>query len=119
MTACPKCGATPAVVWMPGGAFYQRTECQCGRKTRWVACGHDATADASDDVPTPQGGCVMGASSLECAGCGKKGPDVQKRRQNTAYHDDASNWSVLCPDCQAEANEYWAERWAEYYSGCL
>ena len=55
MTACPKCGATPAVVWMPGGAFYQRTECQCGRKTRWVACGHDATADASDDEVTPRG----------------------------------------------------------------
>lgn len=46
---CPKCGAIPIVVWMPGGAFYQRTECQCGRKTRWVACGHDAAADASDD----------------------------------------------------------------------
>lgn len=59
------------------------------------------------------------ADALECAGCGKTGPDVLRRRQNTSYHDDESNWCVLCPDCQEEANEYWAERWAEYHSGLL
>ncbi len=25
------------------------TECICGRKTRWVVCGHDAEADTTDD----------------------------------------------------------------------
>lgn len=49
---CPSCGAIPAIVWRPGGAFQQRTECMCGRKTRWVVCGHDATASPNDaEVP--------------------------------------------------------------------
>lgn len=38
------------------------------------------------------------------------------RRQNTAYNDDELNWAFLCPSCQEEANEYWQERWNEYYS---
>ena len=46
---CPSCGAVPAIMWRPGGAFQQRTECICGRKTRWVMCGHDATAATTDD----------------------------------------------------------------------
>lgn len=45
---CPACGSQAAIVWRPGGAFQQRTECICGRKTRWVACGHDATANTTD-----------------------------------------------------------------------
>lgn len=45
---CPDCGAVPAVMWRPGGAFQQRTECECGRKTRWVQCGHGAAAAPSD-----------------------------------------------------------------------
>ena len=44
----PSCGSQAAVVWRPGGAFQQRTECICGRKTRWVACGHGATANTTD-----------------------------------------------------------------------
>ena len=49
---CPSCGVVPAIVWRPGGAFQQRTECICGRKTRWVMCGHDARANATDDETT-------------------------------------------------------------------
>lgn len=49
MNKCPRCNAIPELVWRPDGAFQQRTECQCGRKTRWVMCGHDAHADALDD----------------------------------------------------------------------
>ena len=45
---CPACAATPRRVWRPGGAFQQRTECDCGRRTRWVMCGHDAIAEATD-----------------------------------------------------------------------
>lgn len=48
-SSCPSCGALPAIMWRPGGAFQQRTECVCGRRTRWVMCGHDAEADATDD----------------------------------------------------------------------
>jgi hypothetical protein len=46
---CPSCGAVPAIMWRPGGSFQQRTECICGRATRWVVCGHDARANATDD----------------------------------------------------------------------
>lgn len=45
---CPDCGAVPAIMWRDEGAFQQRTECICGRVTRWVHCGHDAKASASD-----------------------------------------------------------------------
>lgn len=45
---CPSCGAVPAIMWRDAGAFQQRTECMCGRKTRWVHCGHDAVASPSD-----------------------------------------------------------------------
>ena len=50
---CPDCGSIPAIVWRPGGVFQQRTECICGRVTRWVMCGHDARASASDATANP------------------------------------------------------------------
>lgn len=40
-----------------------------------------------------------------------------KRRQNTAYVNDELNWNTLCPVHQEEADQYWEERWAEYYAG--
>lgn len=46
-------------------------------------------------------------------GCGRPGI---WRRQNTQYEDDFSNWACLCEDCQAEADEYWAEMWRCYYN---
>lgn len=49
-TPCPACSGVAVVVWRDGGAFQQRTECTCGRKTRWVMCGHDAQADTTDDL---------------------------------------------------------------------
>jgi hypothetical protein len=49
-TPCPDCGRIAVVVWRDGGIFHQRTECLCGRKTRWVVCGHDASADTTDDI---------------------------------------------------------------------
>ena len=36
-------------------------------------------------------------------------------RQNTAYSDDKLNFRTYCPICQKEADEYWADRWAEVY----
>ena len=41
---------------------------------------------------------------------------VKRRRQNTAYEDDESNFVVACKNCFEEIQEYWAERWAEYHS---
>ena len=56
---------------------------------------------------------------LACHGCEKQGDDVKRRRQKTQYVDEESNFSTLCDECQKEADEYWSERWAEYYVGCL
>ena len=56
---------------------------------------------------------------LICQRCEKTGNDVMRRPQNTAYVDEESNWAVLCAECQEEADEYWNDMWAEYYSGCM
>lgn len=45
--------------------------------------------------------------------------DAYKRRQNTAYVNDESNWVVMYDDCFEENCKYWDEMWKEYYSDCL
>jgi len=37
-----------------------------------------------------------------------------RRRQNTAYNDEESNYATLCAEHHAESDEYWEERWHEY-----
>lgn len=54
---------------------------------------------------------------VKCVCCG--GTAAYKRRQNTAYLDEESNYCVLCEGCQVEADAYWQERWDEYYAGRL
>ena len=55
--------------------------------------------------------------NLICERC--KSNNASKNRQRTAYVDDSKNFATLCPTCQVEEDEYWDERWAEYYSGCM
>jgi len=55
----------------------------------------------------------------QCPCCLDMRYTVEKRRLNTQYGDDESNWLKSCIECYAERVEYYAERWAEYYSGCL
>ncbi len=38
-------------------------------------------------------------------------------RQNTQYVDDKSNWVCCCDKCFEEIQDYWSDRWSEYYSG--
>jgi len=45
--------------------------------------------------------------------CFKKG---KRQRQNTAYHEDESNWIFVCDKCLEEINEYWTGMWQDYYS---
>ena len=42
-----------------------------------------------------------------------------RRRQHTAYGDDAKNWVTMCDECATINNRQWAELWKDYYSGCL
>jgi len=44
---------------------------------------------------------------------------VGRRRTRTAHADDAQNFEVPCLDCYEEHDDYWNERWDEYYRGCL
>ena len=58
-------------------------------------------------------------AQAKCQECDKTSDDVQRRRQNTMYVNEENNYATLCADCQKDADEYWTERWAEYYAGCL
>ena len=65
--------------------------------------------------------CCVRKEPVQCEGF--SGPcsstEASKVRLNTQYSDDASNWAVLCPVCEAEAREYWNEMWSDYYSDKL
>ena len=54
---------------------------------------------------------------MKCSHCKKNG--AKKRRQNTNYPNDESNFAILCDDCQKDADEYWREMWDEYYKEVL
>jgi hypothetical protein len=41
----------------------------------------------------------------------------KKRRMNTAYIEEKSNYCCVCKDCYQEVEAYWDERWSEYNSG--
>lgn len=41
---------------------------------------------------------------------------VKRRRQNTAYQDEESNYITVCRECFDEVEEYWDERWKEYHN---
>lgn len=61
----------------------------------------------------------MVTEGYECWRCHSRWGVVARRRQNTCYNDHESNFAVLCRPCQADADDYWAERWAEYRSMVL
>lgn len=48
-----------------------------------------------------------------CHNCRRLG--AEKYRQRTQYYDDELNWATLCNECRKGNDEYWDERWAEYY----
>jgi len=43
----------------------------------------------------------------------------KRRRMNTQYLNEESNWCVACDDCFEAIEAEWAERWDEYYRGCM
>jgi len=47
------------------------------------------------------------------------GMKVERYRMNTAYVEHEMNYANGCELCQKETNEYWDERWKEYYSNVL
>ncbi len=62
----------------------------------------------------------LGPIPATCPCCGK--PDdftIAIRPRLTAYNDDHLNYLTSCAECYKMDYEYYAERWEEYWSGCL
>ena len=53
---------------------------------------------------------------LCCVVCGS---EAKRRRQSTAYVNDELNFVIACDDCFKEIEEYWMERWDDYWSSVL
>lgn len=54
-----------------------------------------------------------------CPCCEQEKPDIRKRRKNTAYVNEESNWLVSCDECFQDTVAYYAELWADYYADCM
>jgi|694.fasta_scaffold01261_37 hypothetical protein len=52
-----------------------------------------------------------------CDYCGRFG--ALTYHQRTQYENPAENIVTLCPACKERNDEYWDERWADYYSDIL
>jgi len=54
-----------------------------------------------------------------CPYCLTHSITVGRRPTRTAYHEKSWNFEVSCIDCYELHDEYWRDRWHEYYSNCL
>ena len=55
----------------------------------------------------------------QCQECRKWLCYPKRCRQSTMYQDDESNYVTCCADCFEKIEEYWVERWEEYWSSRL
>lgn len=53
----------------------------------------------------------------KCPCCERMMYSVCRRRLNTSYEEEESNYLNSCLYCFADQYEYYAERWDEYYQG--
>jgi len=62
------------------------------------------------------GGALIGMQAgRHCEHCGRFSRNVRRRRLNTAYVDEESNWLFGCLECYDRATEYFEQLWDEYY----
>lgn len=54
-----------------------------------------------------------------CGMCQEMKPLVQRRRMNTQYADNESNYVECCLECFRDIEEGWAEQWRDYWAGRL
>lgn len=52
----------------------------------------------------------------KCPCCEEMSYSIERRRRNTSYEDDESNYLTSCLHCYAQDFEYYAERWEDYYA---
>lgn len=62
---------------------------------------------------------IRGWFPRKCPCCGAWQYGVLKRRLNTAYCNEDSNWQVSCERCYEKSIDYYNEMWAEYNAGRL
>lgn len=56
--------------------------------------------------------------SLQCNCCKEVSEEVIAYHQHTMYEDTESNYVELCYACKKDDDQYWEERWEEYYLDC-
>lgn len=54
-----------------------------------------------------------------CPSCLRHSITVTRRPTRTMYEDPESNFEISCIDCFEEHDDYWRERWDDYYAGLL
>lgn len=54
-----------------------------------------------------------------CPGCGRMSRSVERRRLNTQYVDDDSNYLTSCCDCYDDMYEHYRDLWQSYYGDSL
>lgn len=54
-----------------------------------------------------------------CPMCKKESATVERRRQNTAYLEEESNWVTVCEDCFEEIQWQWEQMWRDLYGNIL
>jgi hypothetical protein len=59
----------------------------------------------------------MESTVNKCQRCGSPGAITYEQR--TRYVDHKLNIVTLCPICKEENDDYWDERWEDFYSDCL
>lgn len=86
---------------------------------RCFECGEEigpGAAHQDDDGQRPAC-CPDCSSDLDvCGMCGEGKRDVLRRRRNTQYLHEESNWLTCCKECFDEDWESYEELWADYYS---
>ena len=54
-----------------------------------------------------------------CEHCNRWFVYPKKRKMSTAFEHEESNYINSCKNCYNEIEEYWKERWIEFYSSRL
>ena len=50
-----------------------------------------------------------------CPICKRRCRTVERRRMNTAYANEESNFTTCCAECFERTEDYWRDCWQEYY----
>lgn len=82
---------------------------------KWIIGAETAAAQAAIAECCP--GCDSDLDT--CGMCGENKRDVLRRRRNTQYFNEESNWLTCCKECFDEDWAFYEELWADYYSSRL